>query len=152
MIQLVNTKDLNIICSENPEPYARVIMPCDSPEQIIEKREFPFKLKNEIVMRVDYKGLIYPVIFKQGYIWDGATIPKYIWSFIGSNADPQYLLASMVHDKLCYAKHLIDNNRYLSSIVFKELLLSCKVPKLKANIMFIAVDTYQMLSGHWQIF
>lgn len=144
---LVNNSTLNITISAIPEPYARTITPLDSPEIAKEKEDFPFKLKNGLIITVEYKNKSYILELKDGFIWNGASIPKWLWIFTGSNADPEYLLPSMVHDLLCNNRGLIDRNRYLSSLIFRELLIACGVPKFKANSMFFAVDNFQKFCG-----
>jgi len=140
---LVNTKDLQIYCSDTPKTRARMIMPEDPPALKTDKEDFPFKLDNKVRINVYYKKRLYTLNFEAGFKWDGTSIPSLFWMLIGSKEDNHFLLASMVHDLLCNNKKLIDNNRYLSSLVLKELLLSCGVSKLKANLMFVAVDNYQ---------
>ena len=142
-MQLVDTKDLKIYCSSEPDPYARVVMPDDSPEEIEDKEDFPFKLGNPIWMEIIYKEKLYELFFRKGWKWNGANIPEIFWIIFGSNARPKYLLPSMVHDRLCNDKYIIYNNRYLSSLIFKELLLACKSPKSTAFLMFHSVDNYQ---------
>ena len=53
----------------------------------------------------------------------------------------------MVHDKLCECHFLIDNDRELSSLIFKELLLACGVGRVRANTMHFAVNQFQKFCG-----
>ena len=56
----------------------------------------------------------------------------------------------MVHDYMCECKWLVDYDRYLSSLIFYELLLASSVPKWKAKIMRTAVELYQKLNKEWK--
>lgn len=53
----------------------------------------------------------------------------------------------MVHDVFCENHEVIGNDRQLSSIVFRELLLASGVGKLRAYTMYYAVDNFQKLCG-----
>ena len=50
---------------------------------------------------------------------------------------------------LCENHSYIDNDRQLSSNVFRALLIAAGVSGLKANIMFFAVDNFQRFCG-WE--
>jgi len=141
--------NLKIISDVMPEPYARIITMEDRFSTRQEKQDFPFKLKEQVVMDIFYKDKHYILDFEKGFIWNGANIPTSLWGIVGSNANPAFLLPSMAHDKLCNEPNLIERNRLLSSLVFKELLLACGVSKFKANMMFFFVDNYQKLFCKW---
>ena len=53
----------------------------------------------------------------------------------------------MIHDKLCENKEFINHDRLLSSKTFRGLLIGSGISKLKANIMFFAVDNFQKFCG-----
>lgn len=146
-ISFVETPELIIFCSALPNAYARTISPLDDKETVENKEKFPFKLSNDVDFFIAYKysDVNYKISFKKGFVWDGASIPSFFWRFIGQKGDPEFLIASMVHDKLCNEHNLIGNNRLLSSLIFRELLIACKVPKFKANMMFFVVDNFQKL-------
>ena len=71
------------------------------------------------------------------------------WRVIGSNANNEFLIAALVHDVLCENHSYIDNDRELSSKVFRALLIASGVGEVKANIMYSAVDLYQHFCG-WE--
>ena len=81
----------------------------------------------------------------KGYTWDGASIPFGFRWILGGKGNPKFLVPSCVHDRMCEEKGLVKYNRRLSSIIFKELLISCGCGKTRANIMFGAVDNYQKM-------
>ena len=41
---------------------------------------------------------------------------------MGAKTDPRFLVPSLIHDVLCENHDYIDNDRYLSSVVFERLL------------------------------
>jgi hypothetical protein len=70
--------------------------------------------------------------------WDGASIPKLFQQLIGDPLDPEFCLASFVHDYL-YGKRY---DRLLSDDVFLKLLEETKfkdIPAWKEKAMYSAV-------------
>lgn len=118
-------------------------------EELKEIKKRPYILKRRALFSVMYKNEQYCFLFERGYTWDGATIPKGTQWIIGPKGCPAFLLSSMVHDKLCENHNFIKNDRHLSSLIFKELLLASDVGEVKANIMFNAVDNFQKICGGW---
>ncbi len=108
----------------------------------------PFVNKTRLFVTVtDKRGkeIEYKFMIEKGYRWDGGTIPRMFWRLIGSNTQPEFQIPSMIHDYLCENKECINNDRLLSSKVFKGLLLAGGVGKFKAQTMFLAVDNWQKL-------
>ena len=134
----------------NPEIEVRYVMPWDDDETVEEKNIKPFLATKSALIKVLYKD-------KQGketqkiisnptnYIYDGATIPFKI-----GKGNMKLLIPALFHDIICDDKSLVDYNRKLSSLIFKELLLQCKVNKIVAETMFLAVDTYQRFMKGWK--
>ncbi|MFA7658759.1 MAG: DUF1353 domain-containing protein [Candidatus Gastranaerophilaceae bacterium] len=150
MITYCNNNFLKI--TSDVEPCLTVQVPLEiygKEEQEIIK-EKPFLNKRHILFNFYYGAEQYCLLFNKGYRWDGATIPPGVRWIIGPPSHPAFLLASMVHDKLCENHYLIDNDRYLSSLIFKELLIASDVSSFKANIMFYAVDNFQKFFGGWK--
>jgi len=114
-----------------------------------EKKLKPFLNKTQVVFTVQYKDNQYTILVKKDYTWDGATIPFGFRWIIGAKGSPQFLIPSMVHDILCENKNLINHNRKLSSLVFKELLVACGSTRAKAHLMYLAVDNFQKFCG-WE--
>jgi hypothetical protein len=48
-----------------------------------------------------YKGKVLDVIVPAGYRIDGASIPRALWTLVGSPYTGEYRRASIVHDKAC---------------------------------------------------
>lgn len=52
-------------------------------------------------------------------------------------------MAALIHDVLCENHQYIDNDRELSSKVFRALLVASGVSEIKAQVMYLAVDLFQ---------
>ena len=143
-------KDFNIQSDITPCVGARTILPVMTEKEIKEIEKKPFINRKNVNYTVMYQNKEYKIFIPKGYTWDGATIPFGFRWILGGKGNPQFLIASCVHDKLCENKYLIDYNKTLSSLIFKNLLLACGCPKTKANIMFIAVDNFQKLIREWK--
>ena len=118
-----------------------------------ENKEKPYKLLNNIAyVSGDYKNReIYRIVINKGYTWNGANIPRFLWRIVGSQFDPQYLPASMVHDYLCENKgFIIKKGAKISSDIFRDILVLTGVSKAKANIMATAVYAFQLTQKGWK--
>jgi len=75
------------------------------------------------------------------FISDGASIPRFLWSTVGSPFMPKFIPAALYHDYLLthhrgrYSKAEIDQQ-------FLRLLLANGVSKFRANLMYRAVRTF----------
>lgn len=139
------TDTLTLLFSDNPKIQIREVLPTMG---IFEKKDaliYPYVLMKKIDVTVFYhkEGMKYEFSVPKGFCWNGSDIPRFLWSIIGSQDEPQYLVASCLHDYLCIKHEAINNNRRLSSEIFKVCLLEADVPKCKANIMMECVDLYQ---------
>lgn len=142
---LVDTKDLQIYVDR--EPFITVKSPLHYNKEELKK---PYLNKITCMFTVYYNNEQYVIRCAKGYDWDGASIPFGFRWLIGAKGSPQFLVPSMVHDKLCENHDFIKNDRYLSSLILKELLLAYGVGRIKANTMFHAVDNFQKLFGGWE--
>lgn len=112
----------------------------------------PFVLLNNVYyLSGDYKNLeSYGIRINKGYNWDGASIPRFLWRVVGSQYNPEFLPASMVHDWLTENKDFIlADGVKISSLIFRDILVLSGVPKLKANIMMSAVYCFQLCRKGW---
>lgn len=135
----------------NPDIEVRQVMPWDDSDTVKEKNKKPFKTNKSALIKVVYRD-------KQGaetkkiisnpteYIYDGASIPFKI-----GKGNMKLLIPALFHDLMCDDKSRINYNRRLSSLIFKNLLLQCRVNKFIAETMFIAVDTYQRFMKGWKV-
>ena len=134
----------------NPCIEVRQVMPKDDEQTAKDKNRKPFKTLESALIKVLY-------IDKNGnktkktisnpseYTYDGASIPFKI-----GKGNMKLLIPALFHDLMCDDKSRIDYNRRLSSLIFKDLLIQCKVNKLVAETMFLAVDTYQRFMKGWK--
>lgn len=79
----------------------------------------------------------------KGYEFDGASIPRIFWRIVGANTDNRFIVAAMVHDFMCENHSVVENNRYLSTRIFNNLLKVGGVPAFKRWLMKHSVDNYQ---------
>jgi hypothetical protein len=151
MIDWACNSDVLISFDREPVIQVRVIKPYMTP---LEKRsisKYPFCCKKPLkVMIFDNKKFKqYNFSIKENYCYDGASIPRMFWRLIGSNTSAEFLIPSLIHDVLCENHNYIDNDRELSSKVFKALLLAAGVSEIKAEIMYNAVNIFQSLFCDW---
>lgn len=149
MIKWYSDKDLSIFFSEVPRVCIRYVLPSSTPDEVKSIKKYPFinkkELKVQLLDRENCKN--YNFTISKGYCYDGATIPKLFWRVIGSKTNNTFLIAALIHDWCCEHKECVGNDRNFSSKVFKALLLVGGVGKVKANVMFGAVDTFQRFCG-----
>ncbi len=107
----------------------------------------PFVNKEPLNIYISWKSEYYSFYIPSGYEWDGASIPKFFWRIIGSNTEPEFLIASMLHDVLCENHHYVNNNRYLSTIVLEKCLKVGGVGSFKRWLMKHSVDNFQKFQG-----
>ena len=136
---------LNLKLSCEPQVAVRVIMPSDDALTIKSKKSKQFLNKKTCILTVYYGDKKYVIPAHKNYCFDGATIPFGI-----GKGDTRLFVPALFHDIMCDNKAIIDNDRHLSSLIFKELLIMCKLPKWKAQIMYASVETYQRLFGGWK--
>ena len=134
----------------NPDIEVRQVMPEDDEATVKDKQRRPFKTNKTALIKVlyrDKKGNETKKIISnpREYIYDGATIPFKI-----GKGNMKLLIPALFHDLICDDKSRIDYNRRLSSLIFKDLLLQCKVNKIVAETMFLVVDTYQRFMEGWK--
>lgn len=139
--------DIIIDFDKKPQVMMRYIYPEMSKDEIDAITDYPFINKRDINVSITDKRLDLSYVFKieKNYTWDGATIPRLLWRLIGSKTQPEFLIASLVHDCVCEKHLLVNYDRKLSSKVFRALLFVAGVSKFKANIMYFFVDLYQRL-------
>ena len=137
--------------TSDTEPHTAILkpLPSDTKEEKEEKKKKPYLNKTRVLWNIDYLGKEYCFVIPKGYRWDGASIPRAFWFLIGSMGESDFLDASMVHDVLCENHHLVGNDRQLSSMIFREILIASGVSRIKANIMYKSVDVWQKLRGKW---
>ncbi len=140
-------KKLNL--DKTPVILTRPVTPDDLKAEIIEKNLKQFVNLFDVSLRVCVqKGdeiIEFSILANKGYIFDGATIPFNI-----GKGNMKLLIPALFHDISCERKKNVFYSRNLSSLIFRELLLLCKVNIFKANIMYFAVDIYQRFCKGWR--
>ena len=58
---------------------------------------------------VEVEVLGYKIKVKKGFDFDGASIPKWLWSIYGSPLNGNYIVASLIHDGL-YASQKVSKS------------------------------------------
>jgi len=91
------------------------------------------QLLNDLVF-VDPKGKKW--VAPKGYIVDGASIPRPLWSLIGSPFVGKYRMASVIHDVACEEKKRPWREVHK---VFHYAMLASGVSSKRASIMYNAV-------------
>lgn len=87
--------------------------------------------------RVRVKG--YSVKVPCGFITDGASIPRFLWSAFGSPFDPKHMAGAVVHDYL-YMSGILK--RGIADTIFRILLQRSKVTSKKAWTFYYAVRLF----------
>lgn len=100
-----------------------------------------YRLHEDYLIQLPFSGKW--LLIKDGFIFDGASIPQGLWSLIGNPFDPNWIAAALCHDAL-YAAQLMDRHA-----CDKELFhIMCRTSQLGADHareFFIAVDNF----GGW---
>lgn len=87
----------------------------------------------------DVPGLVHVVVIPRGYIFDGASIPRVLWSLIGSPFEPALMKAACVHDWYC--EHTADcyQSRVIGDAVFFYLLTKAGVARWRRVLLYLGV-------------
>lgn len=140
MIIWCDKADLKITSDIEPCTGVCKPLPSDSDERWEYKKKFPYINKRRILFDVTYKGKQYCILIAKGFRWNGTNC-LFLQHY------PKLLNASMVHDLLCNEHSLVDNDRQLSSLIFREIGIASKVNKAFMYIAYHSVDNYQKLFG-----
>ncbi len=77
--------------------------------------------------------------------WDGASIPRFAWSLIGSPFVGRYVRGSLIHDFLCWladkakSKKEFKRLRAYADKIFLEIMREDGVSRIKSRTMWLAV-------------
>lgn len=101
-------------------------------------------LKIEKVDKKDYKLLEditvsvngYEITIKDGFVFDGASIPQFMWSFVGSPFTGDYTVAALVHDALYRSNFFSRKN---ADKIFLALMEQDGVSFYKRRAMYLGV-------------
>ena len=85
------------------------------------------------------ESLGYSVTVKKGFDFDGASIPKWLWSIYGSPLNGDYVVASLIHDGL-YASQKLSKS--VSDKIFLDIMKQSNVGYIKRTSMYLAVKMF----------
>ncbi len=88
---------------------------------------------------VEVEALGYKIIVKKGFDFDGASIPKLLWSIYGSPLNGNYVVASLIHDGL-YASQKVSKS--ISDKIFLDIMKQSNVGYIKRTSMYLAVRVF----------
>lgn len=83
------------------------------------------------------------VIVPNGFVSDGASIPKLFYTIIGSPWSGKYSRGAIIHDYLYFKKEV---SRKIADLTFLEAMLVLGVPLWKRLIMYRALRMFGMFA------
>lgn len=131
---------LKITSDVEPKTAVRKPLPSDTEEEKQDKKERPYLNKKDVIFTIDYLGTIYIIEIKKGYKWNGTNC-------IGLQYNPKLLDASCIHDFCCEHHYVVEYDRQLSSIIFREMGIASGVNKPFMWLAYHAVDNFQKVFG-----
>lgn len=140
MITWCDKPELRITSDIAPITGVCTPLPSDSKKEKKWKKKFPYINKRKVIFDVDCLGKLYKIPIKKNFRWNGTNC-LFLQHY------PKLLDASMIHDLLCNCHELVDNDRQLSSMIFREIGIASGVNKSFMWIAYHAVDNYQKLFG-----
>lgn len=149
MIEWCNNNKLEILFDHKPNTNMLTPLPSMTKKEKEYIAKYPFINCTSLNVRLidKQKDITYGFTIPKSFRWDGATIKPIFWLLIGSKTDAWFKIPSLIHDYMCNNKYIVGFDRKFSSEVFKALLLVSGVGKIKAQIMYKAVDLFQMTQG-----
>ena len=99
-------------------------------------------IKNDVFILLEdvvVESLGYKITVKKGFDFDGASIPKWLWSIYGSPLNGNYVVASLIHDGL-YASQKVSKS--VSDKIFLDVMKQSKVGYIKRTSMYLAVKMF----------
>lgn len=103
--------------------------------------------ENQFILSKDktVESLGYSITVKKGFDFDGASIPKWLWSIYGSPLNGNYVAASLIHDGL-YASQKVS--KIVSDKIFLDVMKQSDVGYIKRTSMYLVV---KLLGGkNWK--
>ena len=94
-----------------------------------------------VVNEYEYDKWVVP----DGYITDGASVPRVFWSVFPPNR-PEYLSAAVLHDYLTDLAQIGQITFKEADNVFKEALCELGVSKYKIALLYLSVRLYHIMS------
>ena len=85
------------------------------------------------------ESLGYSITVKKGFDFDGASIPKWLWSIYGSPLNGNYVVASLIHDGLKKKKKV---SKSAADKIFLDIMKQSNVGYIKRTSMYLAVKMF----------
>ena len=140
MIIWCDKPELKIVSDIEPDTGVCKPLPTDSKEIRAYKKKFPYINRKRVLWDISYLGTQYCFPTPEGFRWNGTNC-------LGLQHHPKLLNASMIHDQLCNDHNLIDQDRQLSSMIFREVGLASDVWVPFMWSAYHAVDNFQKVWG-----
>lgn len=91
----------------------------------------------DLISELEYENEKLIIKVKKGFRFNGANIPKALWSLYGCPFGGTYTLSACIHDAL-YATHLFSKKE--CDKIFLEAMLASGVEDVIANQFYLAVN------------
>lgn len=111
-------------------------------------KRFPNKLRGEFLGKGEWKltkPFVYnskrfgKIVVPEGFVINGASIPRFLWSIIGSPWSGRYAKGSGIHDWVYYDQTF---TRKECDEIFLEIMVLDKVPAWKRFVIFRALRIF----------
>lgn len=131
---------LKITSDKEPRTAVRKPLPSDSEEERKDKNNKPYLNKIDVTFTVNYLGTVHVIDIHKGYTWNGTNC-------LGLQYNPKLLDASCCHDFICEHHNVVEYDRQLSSMIFREIGIASGVNKPFMWLAYFAVDNFQKVFG-----
>jgi hypothetical protein len=116
-----------------------------------------YKLEQDYSIDIRISDKIYTFVIKKGFLYDGASVPRIVWTLTGLTKDGLLRAGALVHDAIYFPEGNLTVNskdievyykgvrvnlnlsRKQADIIFKKILEKCKVSKRKVFIVYHSV-------------
>jgi hypothetical protein len=121
----------------------------DTPYEALSNNEF--RLLENVSTKFSLAEKQFRLLAKQGFIWDGATIPRFTWTFFGYYPSGLMLTPSLWHDLIYIKKGNVYNYETLKTefisrkecdLLFLKHMLRMGVEEKKAIKMYKVIRTF----------
>lgn len=100
------------------------------------------RLREDVTFSVvDLCGVKLEIDVPKGFVCDGASIPKILWSIVGHPLSGGPLRAAITHDWLCCQARTKSERRF-ADCCFDWVMEQSGVPKWRRRAMYLAVRVY----------
>ena len=101
----------------------------------------PDDSKNWMILDQDFSFVVDTELHRipKGFCWDGASIPRPVWSIIGDDTEPDFWVPSLIHDWM-YLTHC--ETRANADECIYQALGQCDVSSWRAHVIWGAVRAF----------